>query len=144
MLADQLTIVERGREPGLQLSSGSRDELASTILERCDRIAELLDCAYGGSDHQRSCNIQRERVGTPGLTPSARVLSEMSDQNIPFFRFAMNASLEHKANFDRRPLSGEQLAQQRTVALESIKHQSEIEQADTVDFATFLEGYLRL
>ena len=79
-----------------------------------------------------------------GHEASARVLQIMSEQEIPFFRFAMNASLAHKRDFDSMPLTGAQLAHHRTLALESIKRQKDIEAADTVDFATFLQDYLRL
>ncbi|MDP6377964.1 MAG: glutamate--cysteine ligase [Pseudomonadales bacterium] len=144
MLDNQLAIVERGRAPRLQLAGGFRDHLAHAILDACRPVAELLDCAHGGSAHEDAWQAQHMRVEDTSLTPSSRILDVMNSQEIPFFRFAMNASLAHKADFGRRPLSGKQLAHHRALALESIKRQKEIENADTVDFGAFLESYLHL
>jgi glutamate--cysteine ligase len=144
MRENQLTVVERGREPGLDLDGTDRDTWARSILTGCRPLAELLDCANGGDAHVAAWQRQAERVADPEATPSAAVLATMQRQSIPYFRFAMDASLAHKRDFDGRPLSPAELERHHALAARSLADQHAIEAADEVDFPTFLEDYLDL
>jgi glutamate--cysteine ligase len=145
---NQLAIVERGREPGLQLNrlqgTIAREAWAHEILNGCRPLAELLDRAHGGEDYIQSWEEQQRKVDKPELTPSARILDLMASQRIPFFRFTMNQSLAHKGYFDEHPLRNRQLADYRRQAEASLAEQALIEAADSVDFDTFLETYLAM
>ena len=83
--AIQLTMVERGREPGLHLLGEHRDTRAGGILSRCSEVAELLDRAHGTSLYKDAVEEQRARAQNPNLTPSARILEAMASQKAPFF-----------------------------------------------------------
>ena len=120
MAQNQLTIVERGRESGLVLNNGKqavpRDQWASEILAECRVLADLFDASTKSDQYSYALTEQAAKVSDPGLTPSARVLAVMSQQGIPFYRFAMNQSIAHKGYFDEHPLRGEQLARYQSIA----------------------------
>ncbi len=145
---NQLAIVERGRVPELELHNGkravSRDEWADEILAECQVLAKLFDQATNSDLYSYALAEQAAKVSNPDLTPSARMLAMMSQQGIPFFRFAMNQSIAHKGYFDEHPLRGRLLAQYQATSSKSMDRQQEIEAADSDDFDTFLENYLAL
>lgn len=146
LVANQLTVVERGRAPGTMLArDGTNDTVvhwATELLDDCADIAELLDSAHGGGAYRDAWQAQRARVNDPELTPSARMLAEMREQQIPFFRFAMNRSRAHRDAFLARPLDPALARRFEDLAERSIADQRRIEAADTVDFETFLATYL--
>ncbi|MDA1074620.1 MAG: glutamate--cysteine ligase [Proteobacteria bacterium] len=144
MRANQLTIVENGRAPGLTLGGLSRDRWASDILEACAPIAALLDQANSTDLYSYSLEQQRARVADADLTPSARILATMRAQNIPFFRFALNQSISHKGYFDDHPLAEKNLTHHQQLVARSLADQSQIEASDNIDFDTFLKAYLDL
>jgi glutamate--cysteine ligase len=148
MTSNQLTVVERGREAGATLNNGAGDvnlqAWGRAILAACQPLATLLDADADDAGYLSAWQDQLSKLDDPQLTPSARILQTMSDQQIPFFRFAMNQSLAHAEYFARRPLSAAELASERALAARSLERQTSIEAADSVDFDTFLETYLAL
>ena len=143
---NQLRVVERGREPGLELAQDgrtrTREDWSREILDRCRPLAELLDHAHGTTDYVHAWEEQRQKAEQPELTPSARMLEIMSGQGIPFFRFAMNQSIAHKGYFDEHPLLPARLAEYEAQARESVAEQARLEAAETESFDEFLERYL--
>ncbi|MCZ6616817.1 MAG: glutamate--cysteine ligase [Gammaproteobacteria bacterium] len=146
---NQLAIVAKGRDPSLELESPfekvDKGRWANEILAGCEPLSVLLDEAHDSRDgnlYRQALQAQKTKVIHPEQTPSAQVLASMAEHQVPFFRFAMNQSLAHKAYFDSRTLEPEKLALFETLSRRSIARQREIEAADTVDFPTFLESYL--
>ncbi|MEM8767503.1 MAG: glutamate--cysteine ligase [Pseudomonadota bacterium] len=145
---NQLAVVERGREPGLELATlkGSIPMVtwAKKILEDLQPLAELLDQQAGNDLYSYSLEQQVAKLNDATLTPSARMLEIMRSQQIPYFRFTMNQSIAHKGYFDEHPLRDSALSHYQRLASDSIERQQEVEAADTVDFDAFLEDYLAL
>ena len=141
--ANQLAVVERGREPGLRLGGELRDHLAGAILSQCAAVAGLLDRAHGTNLYTDAVEQQRARARSSGLTPSARILDMMASQKSPFFRFALNQSIAHRGYFDEHPPTRRETGRQQTKARRSFAEQRAIEAADEVDFDAFLEFYLK-
>ena len=139
----QLAVVERGREPGLRLGGELRDNRAGAILSRCAAVAELLDAAHETNLYTDAVEQQRARTRNSSLTPSARILDMMASQKAPFFRFALNQSIAHKGYFDEHPPTRREMNRQQAMARRSYADQQSIEDADEVDFDTFLESYLK-
>ncbi len=143
---NQIAVVEEGRKPGLELSTidgnQSLQDWANALLDAMKPLADLLDLAQPGDYHLETWEEQRRKVLDPALTPSAHVLDCMQRQQIPFFRFAMNQSIAHKGYFDEHRLRGQKLAEYQTLTEDSQNRRQQIEEADTVDFATFLDSYL--
>ena len=139
-------VVERGREPGLELEAmdGTRtlDAWGAELLDDCERVAAVLDRARGTDDASRSLAVQRARLADASLTPSARILAEMGDRGVPFFRVAMDASIRHAEHFAAADLSEETLARLAEESRASLAEQARIEAADEIDFATYRQRFI--
>ena len=150
MVANQLGVVQRGREPGLLLDDcGTPIPLAAwadRLLAECAQVAAEMDAAAGSGsdDHTAAVDQQRRKVATPALTPSARVLNALRRQRVPFFRFAMNQSAAHRGLFDEHPLVGERLKEMTAMTEESLAAQHRVERADHETFDEYLERFLKL
>ena len=141
-----LTVVNRGREPGLHLAQadGTGVELRQLGLRMLDDIAAigvLLDGARNGVEYRDSIAVQRLKLEQPALTPSARVLEALRAGEGSFFRFAMAQSRLHREHFLARPLDDVSRAHFERLAAESLDAQRAIEQADAVPFETYLANY---
>ena len=138
-------VVNRGRQPGLLLQTpdGERPltELASELLEGMRGVAELLDSAHGNHLYSDSLATQRERLADPALTPSARVLREMQEQDLPFFRLAMQYSERWAEHFRARRLAPEVQERFERETARSLEQQRATEAADTISFAQYLENF---
>ncbi len=145
---NQLTIVERGREPDLHLQRDnsliSVQEWGEELLAGCEKIAALIDAEEGNDNSTFALNCQRKKLLNSELTPSARILNQMREQSIPFYRFAMNASLAHNGYYADHPLRDARLKEFEELAEKSIKEQEDMEAAETETFEEFLEHYLAL
>ena len=153
---NQLAVVERGREPGLKLERGQEQvamvDWATELLDGCAQIARFIDQANSTEKNNEKQNdessfalhCQRKKLENPQLTPSARILAQMRDQSIPFYRFSMNASIAHSGYYADHPLRDARLKQFEDMATNSIKEQEEMEASETETFEEFLEHYLAL
>ncbi|MCR9105584.1 MAG: glutamate--cysteine ligase [Gammaproteobacteria bacterium] len=138
-------IVNRGREPGLQLSrDGSavaRDDWAMQLLDAMQPVAALFDEAEGHALHGAALQAQRSKVEDPELTPSARILREMREQDLPFMRLAMAYSERWASYFKARELPAERYRVFTQQTLDSHARQLDIEAADTQSFEDYLQSY---
>jgi len=145
--ANSLTVVNRGREPGLVLQTAAGaatlQEAATTLLAATLPLAELQDSVLGGDACAASHRAQAARVADPELTPSAQVLRQMREQGQAFFHLAMGASRHWAEDFRARPLPTELNAMFEQESVASLRQQLAIEAADTQDFETFLANYYR-
>ncbi len=146
MQADNLSaIVNRGREPGLLLSTPDGEkpmtEVATDLLDGMARVAALLDQANDSRSYGEALADQRAKVDNPELTPSARVLREMRERDLPFFRLAMGYSEQWAEQFRASTLEPgvrERLEQETRQSLET---QREIEAGDTITFEEYLRRF---
>ena len=146
---NQLAVVEQGRDPELELEVSSDNTLnirswAEQLLNDCMTIAEVMDSAEGGDLHQTAVKAQQHKVANADATPSARSLAQMSEEQIPFFRFVMNQAIAIKQGFAEAPLSREVRAAMEEEAQASLERQVEAEREDTRAFPEFLSEYLAL
>ena len=68
----------------------------------------------------------------------------MREEQVPFFRFAMNCSVEHKDAFRAQPIGSAVAETFDALTSQSVADQQRIEDADDLDFDTFLANYLSL
>ena len=138
-------VVNRGRLPGLMLHTdrGERplDDCAGELLAGIQQVAALLDAAHGTDLYGASLRHQAAKVADPELTPSARVLREMRDQQLPFFRLAMGYSEQWAQYFRQRSLSPQVQAAYQEETRRSLAAQQAVEQADLVGFDQYLANY---
>ncbi len=136
-------IVNRGREPGLTLTTedGERPmaELAGELLTAMAPIAEQLDASHGGDAYRAALAEQRAKVDDPELTPSARILREMRERDLPFFRLAMTYSEQWAQEFRNRDIPAAVKERLETESRTSQQAQLELEHADSISFEEYLD-----
>lgn len=142
--ANQILSAHRGREPGLSLNRHGDaiplERWAAEVLEAMQPVAELLDGRAGGL-YGDCLALQGAKVRDPELTPSARLLREMRERGEAFFELSYRYSAAHAERLKGRSLGAERQAQFARLAEVSRRRQQEIEDADDVDFDTFLARY---
>mgnify|MGYP001038046277 FL=1 len=141
-----LTLVAtEGRKPNLQLSRENDSiSLKSWGLEICSEMTELcniLDADDPTKPYTASLAHQIDKLNDVELTPSARVLNSMKEQQLPFFKFAMHQANKHHEHFNQQTLTEEQLSRLEQASLDSIKEQQHIENSDTLTLEQFLAEY---
>ena len=138
-------VVNRGREPGLELRQGGSpiqlSQWGEQILEQLTPVAELLDAAHGGSRYATALANQQAKIADPEQTPSARILREMRERDLPFFRLAMSYSEQWAAHFKQPSLSPEVAAELERESDRSRQAQSDIEASDDISFEQYLRNY---
>lgn len=138
-------VVNRGREPDLELEDRQQSLTLSSwgtrLMSGIDKVAALLDQAHNNKLYSEACRTQKAKLANPELTPSAKILADMSAQSKPFFRLAMELTQEHGREFRSQPLSGEQLNRYQQECQRSLEQQRAIEKADTISFEQYLANY---
>ena len=140
-----IQVAHTGRKPELELircdAPVRLQQWAGDLCDAMQGIAELLDAANGDTLHSQSLRHQQRKVREPDLTTSALMLYEMRRHNEGFFHFAQRKSMEHLVYFNARQLDPDRLRLFEQAASESWRQQQAIEQADKVDFDTYLSQY---
>jgi len=148
IVKNQMTVVERGRQPGVQLIQGGSlvalKTWARQLMNECRDIAGILDSAEGSDGFSAALNRQFEKLDDLSQTPSARILKSMQDEGIPFFEFAKNQSLKHKDTFNECRLDAAKQAYFDNLTEESLKKQRILEESDDTPFEEFLKEYLKV
>ena len=104
-------------------------------------MAELLNKAFAADAYTNSLSEQMAKVADPELTPSARILREMREQELPFFRLAMAYSERWGDYFRNRPLSPEIKTAFEQETVRSLAAQLEIETSEDISFEQFLDNF---
>jgi glutamate--cysteine ligase len=140
-------VVNRGREPGLTLTSTAGEvplsSMAGDLLDGMQAIADAQDAAAGDDQYRSSHSNQRAKVKDPGLTPSAQILQQMEEQNLPFFRLAMKASKHWAQSFRDHPLDPDRARHFEDASQQSLQGQAQMDDEDDVDFQSYLAAYYR-
>jgi glutamate--cysteine ligase len=100
-----LLVAMEGRRPHLQLPCGQLQDQAKLILERLMPFAEALDKGEGKKENASTLWRQLEKIRYPELTPSAKILQEMREQQQEFLDFGLHWAEKHGQYFRERPLS---------------------------------------
>jgi glutamate--cysteine ligase len=137
--------VKEGRRPGLVLQCGGADVgLRAWGLELLDRIAavaDALDAQRGDNTHAQVLAMQRAKLESPELTPSAKALDAVRAQGGSFLAFGLQQSHAHAQAFRARPLSAEERAYFTAMARKSLAEQARIESMQTGTFDSFIAAY---
>lgn len=138
-------VVNRGREPGLLLRDGPQarelGNWGNILLDSMESIATALDNAHGGEAYRQALSGQREKLNDPGKTPSAMLLQEMQERDLPFFRLAKEYSQRWAEEFREAPLPREMQHAYIEGAADSLRAQRALEASDTFSFDDFLADY---
>lgn len=138
-------VTKEGRKPGLELARDGQpvamQDWAAELFAKIEQAAALLDAAKGGDEHARSLAVQRAQLADASLTPSARVLQTMREQQQSFLQFALTQSERHAAHFLSRPLDAQATAQFEALARESLDQQAKLEREEIGSFDAFVAAY---
>jgi glutamate--cysteine ligase len=143
--ANQLTAARRGRAPGVALRRDAvavgLKEWACEVLDRMQGVCELLDRDVRNGPYAAALAAQRAKAEDPELTPSARMLREMSETEEGFHEFAWRMSQKHQRYFEKIRLDPARERELEIEAAESLERQREMEAADDVSFDDYLARY---
>ena len=157
---NQTRVVERGREPGLQLETDTGlvalADWAMQLLEACEPIGGALDRATssGARDsvsvserptdtYGTSLQTQKDKISRPAMTPSAKVIAAMAIHG-SFFEFTMHQAQEIQRHLQDIPVTQAAFAALQKESADSLRRQAEVEAADIQTFEEFLADYLAL
>lgn len=137
--------VYQGRDPLLHLRHRDQSiplkEWGRKILTDLYPIASLLDAAHGGNSYEVAVAKMNTRIEQPALTPSARVIDEMSTHNESYIQFGIRWAKQHAENFAARSPDEALLIKQKDLAKASSLNQKETESSDYLSFEQYLEQY---
>jgi glutamate--cysteine ligase len=138
-------VARQGREPGLALRRRGAEvrlqEWAKSIVTGMRPICEMLD-HDGATGHVESLEIQLAAVEQPELTPSARLLAELRDQQASFADYGLDVASRYRDYFLQMGrefnVHADLLAEE---AARSLQQQRDIEAADSMKFDDYLATY---
>src|SRR5487761_303293 len=145
---NHLTVARRGREPGLTLwrdgSNVPMRDWARELIDSLTGICEILDRDDATRPYSAALAVQAAKVEDVQLTPSARMMMELTDTGEPFFDLALRMSAAHKGYcLDLYPPNEARLREFAAEAEESLARQRAIEAADQGTFDEFLARYFK-
>ncbi|HUN93318.1 MAG TPA: glutamate--cysteine ligase [Burkholderiaceae bacterium] len=137
----------RGREPGLRLQVGGRDEpllsCGMALVAELAPIAAALDDVHGGSDYAHAIDAARAGLRDPSRLPSARVLQAMTrDHDGSYVQFIRERSVRAREELLALPWPAQRDAHYRAEAAASVREQAELEARDGVPFEEFRRQYV--
>ena len=134
-----------GRDPELTLvDAGNARPMhgwALEILGALRPVCARLDAGEGGERYSHALAEAVQSVADPSRLPSSRLLEEMRESELPFFRIAMNRSIDFAEKFRAMPLDEARRETLAAEARESLDRQRAIEQSDTLSFDEYLAAY---
>lgn len=142
---NQKRIVNGGRDPALELLRGddsvSMHIWAQEILRGSTACAELLDQAKGGDAYQQALTLQVAKLENSELTPSARVLRDMTNAKQSFYAHTLALAEQHRAYFATRPLAEKDYTEFAQMSAQSLQAQAELETKQQLNFDDYLASY---
>ncbi len=142
---NQRQVAVRGRDPDLELRVDGKGapifDRAREIVESVREIADILDTKSEGGLYARAVDTCLSHLEDPQRLPSARILERLESAGEDFFVFAMRLSEAHRAALVAEPFPARARARLQERAAQSSKAQAELENADRLGFAKYLERY---
>ncbi len=141
---NQKRMVYSGRDPELTLLHQGKErsmrDWGKQLMDGLSTVAQFLDRCCTEKTYQKSVAIEKQKLDDASLTPSARILADMAKDQVTFYRFAANKSLEHKDFFINYPLDA--ATQPLTsLAKDSIRKQMQLENSQSIPFDQYLADY---
>jgi glutamate--cysteine ligase len=137
-------VVNRGRQPDLQLLAHNREQplrpLAHELFDDMQPFADMLDTAYGGTRYSSTLAGLRQLIDQPEATPSARVLAAAHAHG-GFFEFAMHQAQQHHQSLLNQPLDAATQARLLASVGESLAQHRELEAQPQGQFEDFVAAY---
>lgn len=143
--SNQHDTAHHGRQPGLELQRNGKPVALKTwaneIFEDIAIISELLDTNSSDGTYKKAVDTHWQSVKDSELTPSARILAEMKENNEPFYPFSMRYAQKNAEYFKSLTLPDDRIKHFEKAATKSIAEQEHLEQTDNMEFGEFLQHY---
>jgi glutamate--cysteine ligase len=138
-------VVVRGRDPQLLLNDNgshkSVKEWGSEIFAKMQKVAKLLDNAHGDEKYSQALENEQEKLIDPNLTPSAKLLDCVVNQNKSLSQIALQQAQEYRQQLLDRDYQVYSEQFFKDAATKSHQEQKNIENSDQLDFDSFLSDY---
>ncbi|MEO9275054.1 glutamate--cysteine ligase [Marinomonas sp. 5E14-1] len=115
---------------------------AENLLSELSEVASFLSAKTGNPAYTQAIEMQIEKLKDESQLPSAKLLDQCKTEQ-GFQNAMLGVSKAQQADWMSRPLPDEIIAEFTEKAAQSLIDQKAIEDADTVDFDTFLADYLQ-
>ncbi len=142
---NETKVAHQGRDPDLTLSrvnqQDSLQDWAGELLHEMQAICFILDEQDNSDCYSQALQEQLAAVEDVDLTPSARVLQDMHENNECFFEFSRRVSKQYEKQLRNSVLSEKDLNFFQTSVRQSVEKQRQIEASDTQTFDQFLHNY---
>lgn len=140
-------IVDKGRDPKLLLKKDNQDisvkDWSLEVFSKIKMVAKLIDDANGDSKVEQSCSLEEKKAIDSSLTPSAKVLAELTNKNITFKEFNLELSKNHKNFFSSMKFTSKVMELLEESIPSSINKQKSIEDSEELEFSEYLSKYLK-
>ena len=139
------TMVLEGRKPGVSLKRDGETvaftDWAGSLFEKFSDAAKILDMAHGGQTYQDAVSSEWQKVETPALTPSGKILDELLSQNKDNGTLGLELAASFRDVFDNWHYK--HTTQQGFVdaAEASLKAQQAVDAEEDVEFDKFIRDY---
>jgi glutamate--cysteine ligase len=137
-------VVNRGRQPDLQLLAHNREQpfrpLAHGLFDDMQPFAEMLDAAYGGQRYSSTLASLRGRIDEPDSTPSAQVLRATCEYG-GFSNLALHLAQQHTQALQAQSLDANTRARFEASVQASWQAQAQQDTAEQGSFDDFVAGY---
>ncbi|WP_284732815.1 glutamate--cysteine ligase [Larsenimonas rhizosphaerae] len=138
-------VVAHGRDPELTLlvdgNEVSMRDQARHVLGSMGAVAELLDEGDAGAPHQAAITALAPLLDNAALTPAGRMEAALRDSGEEFTDWALSQAKMYTDRLAAEPMDRARESLLKELTDTSHQQQGDIEQDETVDFATFLESY---
>lgn len=138
-------VVLEGRKPNLMLNFGQKEitmtEWCETLFGQFKQVAAVLDKAHETTRYADAVSSEWEKIMDPEKTPSGQLLNELIANDKDNGIFGLELAAKYQAsmrafNYVHTDAEGFMKA-----AEQSLKAQTDVEQADSVDFDSFIKSY---
>jgi glutamate--cysteine ligase len=143
---NQSVMAREGRSPEFRLVRAGvevrLEDWAREILDGVAKIAAQIDVQDGDDCYTQSVQLMAGMVDDPAMTPSARLLDELTSGGSSFFEYAIEMARGHSEYFASiTPMSPQRHDEFQAEAAESVRRQAEIEAGDSISFDEYLANY---
>jgi glutamate--cysteine ligase len=145
ILENQRRMVSHGRDRALKLlrhnSEISLRSWAKALYPELKDVAALLDLNMSEPVHGNALKALWVRIDNPEETPAAKLLDKMKSSGKTYFQVALEHARTHRDYFVNRPLDQDKYQHFKDLARDSLARQKAIEDADHIDFETYLADF---
>lgn len=134
-------VSNQGRKPNLIIKKQQENiELKKWGLDIIEKIIFIAQTLLS-SEHERDVIEIAKGMQNSELTPSAKTLIEMQENNTSFYEYIEKISTENQKRYANKKVSKNVISEINNIVKKSIKEQEKIEKQETISFDKFIQQY---